>query len=113
MMLAVFLAIDILIHLLCSVLHSPLPSLYITASASPHDDNTKLVRHSKVCFVSAVDFNQLGFFLLANLFTGIVNFSLDTLNTGTGLSVMILVSYMGCLMAIFIVLFKLKVKIKL
>ena len=66
-----------------------------------------------MCFVSAVDFNQLGFFLLANIFTGVVNFLIDTLNSSVELSVVILVLYMASLMTIFLVLHKLKVKIKL
>ena len=66
-----------------------------------------------MCFVSAVDYNQLGFFLLANIFTGVVNFAVDTLNSGTVFSVIILVLYMACLMATFTTLHKLKLKIKL
>ena len=66
-----------------------------------------------MCFVSAVDFNQLGFFFLANIFTGLVNFSVDTLNTGATLSIVILVLYMACLMAVFLILHRLNVKIKL
>ena len=120
MMLAVFLTIDILLHLLCSVLCRPLPSPH-TPTPSPatppsqrHSGNTvKHVRCSNVCFVSAVDFNQLGFFFLANIFTGLVNFSVDTLNTVVTLSVVILVLYMACLMAVFLMLHRLNIKIKL
>lgn len=66
-----------------------------------------------MCFVSAVDFNQLGFFLLANIFTGVVNFLVDTLNASMELSIVILILYMACLMAIFLVLHNLNIKMKL
>ena len=113
-MLAVFLVIDVLLHLLCATLRRPLPPPHGTQVTSrPHTDNSKYVRHSNMCFVSAVDFNQLGFFLLANVFTGVVNFLIDTLNSSVELSVVILVLYMASLMTIFLVLHKLKVKIKL
>ena len=117
MMLAVFLAIDVLVHLLCSILHQPFPPPHgthtPTTSISTHADSKKSVRYSDLCFVSAVDYNQLGFFLLANIFTGVVNFAVDTLNSGTVFSVIILVLYMACLMATFTTLHKLKLKIKL
>ena len=113
-MLAVFLVIDMLLHLLCATLRRPLPPPHGThAMSRPHTDNRQYVRHSNMCFVSAVDFNQLGFFLLANIFTGVVNFLVDTLNSSVEFSVVILVLYMASLMTIFLVLHKFKVKIKL
>ena len=112
-MLAVFLVIDLLLRLVCSILHQPLPPPHSAHTISrPHTDN-KYVRHSKMCFVSAVDFNQLGFFLLANIFTGVVNFLVDTLNASMELSIVILILYMACLMAIFLVLHNLNIKMKL
>ena len=122
MMLAVFLTIDILLHIQCSVLRKPLPSPHAPTPSSPpqpqphnrsSDSATKHVRCSNVCFVSAVDFNQLGFFLLANIFTGLVNFLVDTLNTGATLSIVILILYMACLMVVFLILHRFNIKIKL
>ncbi len=121
-MLAVFLSIDMVLHLQCSILRKPLPSPHTpgpTPSPSQppdrHSDSaaTKHVRCSNVCFVSAVDFNQLGFFLLANIFTGLVNFLVDTLNTGATLSLIILILYMACLMVVFLILHKFNIKIKI
>ena len=117
-MLAVFLSIDILIHFLSSVLHRPLPPPHRphpppTSISTSSSDGLKQVRYLDLCFVSAVDFNQLGFFLLANVFTGVVNFLVDTLNCSTIVSVVILVLYMACLMVTVIALYKLKIKIKL
>lgn len=113
-MLTVFLVIDVLLHLLCATLRRPLPPPHGTHAISRlHSDSSKYVRHSNMCFVSAVDFNQLGFFLLANIFTGVVNFLIDTLNSSAELGVVILILYMASLMTIFLVLHKLKVKIKL
>ena len=119
MMLAVFLTIDVALHFLSSVLRKPLPSPHTPPTPSPpqphngSDSATKHVRCSNVCFVSAVDFNQLGFFLLANIFTGLVNFLVDTLNTGAMFSIIILIIYMACLMAVFLILHRLNIKIKL
>ena len=124
-MLAVFLVIDMALHLQCSVLRKPLPSPHPPGPSPPPQSpssqpdrqsdsaTTKNVRRSNVCFVSAVDFNQLGFFLLANIFTGLVNFLVDTLNTGATLSLIVLILYMACLMIVFLILHKFNIKIKL
>ena len=116
-MLALFLTIDLVVRLLCSALHRPLPSPHGTrppSNVSKSGGNyTEYVSYSRMCFVSVVDFNQLGFFFLANIFTGLVNFLVDTLNCSVSLSIVILVVYMGCLVATFTVLHRLSVKIKL
>lgn len=118
-MLAVFLVIDILVHILCHALHKPLPPPY-----SPHpppsisrtqyySNNSQHVRYSDLCFISVVDFNQLAFFLLANIFTGLVNFSVATLSAGRLFSVVVLLVYTACLMAIFTLMHRFSIKIKL
>ncbi len=63
--------------------------------------------------VAAVDYNQLGFFLLANLCTGLVNFSMDTLNANWVVGLTVLCAYMVVLTLVFCVLLKLNIKIKL
>ena len=66
-----------------------------------------------MCIVSAVDYNQLGFFLLANLLTGLVNSSLDTLHTRPPLALAVLLSYMCVLVGVFLALHRLQIRLKL
>ena len=68
---------------------------------------------ASVCLISAVDYNQLGFFLLANLFTGLVNFSMDTLSVSWTTGLVILLAYMAVLSFVFCTLYKFNIKIKL
>ncbi len=44
--------------------------------------------------MAAIDYNQFGVFLLANLGTGLVNFTVDTIHTGPVLSFIILTVYL-------------------
>jgi phosphatidylinositol glycan class W len=64
-----------------------------------------------MCLVSAIDYNQFVFFLLANLSTGIINFSIDTLSVGTILSLFILCLHCTCLSIISLILMKLNIKL--
>ncbi len=50
---------------------------------------------------------------MANVFTGVVNFSMDTLHASAGVAVTALLVYMAALLTIFIALHLLKIKIKL
>ncbi len=74
---------------------------------SRHPSNTS------VSIVEAVDYNQLGFFLLANLLTGLVNFSMDTLSADWSIALTVLHVYMAVLALVFCLLLKLNIKIKL
>ena len=80
-----FLISDIIILTTTQLIQSPAPPLY----ASDHTSDSTHSRTSQrrapsppLCLVSAVDYNQLAFFLLANVLTGVVNFLVDTLHAG-------------------------------
>ena len=68
---------------------------------------------SSLCIVSAIDYNQLAFFLLANVLTGLVNFSLDTLHTAAPLAVCLLTLYMCVLVAVVLLLHRSRIKLKI
>ena len=42
----------------------------------------------------AIDYNSLGFFLLANVLTGLVNLSMETVNSKGSSSMFILIAYL-------------------
>ena len=101
-MMAIFLAIDCLILPLSHILHTSHPSpLYNTQHTS------------NICIISAIDYNQLFFFVVANLFTGFVNFSVDTLHASVSVSLAVLVVYMMVLVGIFVLLHRFRIKVKL
>ncbi|XP_068187976.1 phosphatidylinositol-glycan biosynthesis class W protein [Antennarius striatus] len=54
----------------------------------------KPVEIEKYCFVQAVSRNQLLYFLLANVLTGLTNFTVDTINCSSLISVCVLLLYM-------------------
>lgn len=61
---------------------------------SDSDSDKKRSDMERLCLVQAVSRNQLLFFLLANLLTGLTNSLVDTLSSGSLFSVCILLSYM-------------------
>ena len=117
LMLAVFLAIDLLVVPLSHTLgHSLLSPLYTESSIKEGragtEDNVSHTQ-SNICIVSAVDYNQLLFFVVANVFTGAVNFTMNTLHTGALHSLSILLVYMAALVGIFVLLHTFRIKVKL
>ncbi|KAA8586399.1 hypothetical protein FQN60_000235 [Etheostoma spectabile] len=67
-------------------------NLYKKQSDSVSDQKTgEIERH---CLVQAVSRNQLLFFLLANVMTGLTNSVVDTMSCGSSFSVCVLLSYM-------------------
>lgn len=110
--LLLFLSTDLLLlRLWHTVPSSSLPSPLYTTSSSTGPTTT--TAPPPLCVVSAVDYNQLLFFLLANLLTGLVNFSLDTLHTGPLLALAVLVGYMWVLVSLSLTLHRHRIKIKL
>ena len=101
-MVGLFLLTDLIAYTLALSSHTP------HTPHTPHDPHT-----SCVCVVSAVDYNQLGFFLLANLLTGLVNFTMDTLSATPAIGLTVLAVYMSVLVGVFLTLFKLNIKLKL
>lgn len=61
----------------------------------------------------AINYNGLGFFLLANILTGLVNLSCNTLEIGSLLSVIIISTYMLVNCAVICILYHKKIKFKL
>ncbi len=122
LMLAVFLAIDTLVLTLSTLLRSPLPSpLYHTPQDQPQTDtgsrttlqNTSTPSQYHVCIVSAVDYNQLFFFVMANVLTGVVNLTVDTLRASAPFGLTVLTVYMLVLVGTFVLLHTYGVKVKL
>ncbi|XP_061182182.1 phosphatidylinositol-glycan biosynthesis class W protein-like [Saccostrea echinata] len=69
-------------------------------------------KEGDVCLLSAVNYNALLYFLLANVFTGLVNLCIDTIQSSPTKSMAILVIYMGILSFISIVFYKWKIQLK-
>lgn len=92
-------------------LTSSLPSpLYTTTHHTKLNTNPPT---PPLCVVSAIDYNQLVFFLLANLMTGLVNISINTLHTPPSIALCVLTIYMTLLVAIAIILHRYNIKLKL
>lgn len=60
----------------------------------PSDSEKKTGEIERHCLIQAVSRNQLLFFLLANVMTGLTNLVVDTLTCGSSLSVCVLLLYM-------------------
>ena len=112
--LLLFLSTDLLLlkihHTLPS---SSLPSPLFTSTTNPRRNEKPPSSAPSLCVVSAVDYNQLVFFLLANLLTGLVNFSMDTLHTRPPLALTVLVLYMCLLVSLSLLLHRFKIRLKL
>lgn len=73
---------------------------FVPSSWDLHNKDTDLVSDKKkaeidkLCLVQAVSRNQLLFFVLANLMTGLTNSIVDTLSCSSSFSVCVLLSYM-------------------
>lgn len=111
-MLAVFLIIDLLVVPLSHTLGLSLLSPLYTES-SEKDPREEKRSQSSVCVISAVDYNQLLFFVTANILTGLVNMVVDTLHMGALQSLTILLLYMLVLVGMFVLLHTQRVKVKL
>ena len=71
-----------------------------TTSLQTHFDMYNIVGSEKTrprqqsSLLAAVDYNQLVFFLMGNLFTGMINLSMNTLTASTAESATIILGYM-------------------
>ena len=61
--------------------------------------------------VDLISYNQFTFFLLANLSTGLVNFTVDTMAAGPSLSLAIVIGHMFILCLVMTVLHRYRVKL--
>ena len=113
LMLAVFLIIDLLVLPLSHTLGFSLLSPLYTKSSEKGPREEEKHSQSSVCVISAVDYNQLLFFVIANVLTGLVNMVVDTLHTGALQSLTILLLYMLVLVGMFVLLHTQRVKVKL
>ena len=98
-MLAVFLIIDLVLPLSHTLGFSLLSPLY--TESSEKDPREERLSQSSVCVISAVDYNQLLFFVTANVLMGLVNMFVDTLHTGALQSLTVLLLYMLVLVGIY------------
>jgi len=63
-------------------------------------------------FVKAVDHNPLFFFLLANLLTGLINITVETINTEDNTAVLIILIYQAVLAIVVTCLYRCNIKLK-
>ena len=60
-----------------------------------YDDATgKSQKRQQPSLLAAIDYNQLVFFLMGNLFTGMINLSMNTLTASEAVSLIIILCYM-------------------
>lgn len=88
-------------------------SLPPQASISPQYDYlySSTLSSSHICLMSAIDYNQFTFFILANLSTGLVNFTINTLAAGPLVSLCVVILHTLGLSIVIIGLKKLSIKI--
>lgn len=80
-------------------------------SICPYFDSLHAKSSPNLCLISAIDYNQFTFFLLANLSTGLVNFSVDTMNTSSLNALILLSLHLVCLCVLAIVMKTFRIKI--
>ena len=75
-----------------------------------NQSDSKMYRCPEI--VKAVDFNPLLFFLVANLMTGVVNMTVETIKTDDVQAVIIIIAYQSVLAVIVKLLYKFNIKMK-
>ena len=80
-------------------------------SICPYFDSLHPKSSPHLCLISAIDYNQFTFFLLANLSTGLVNFTVDTMNTSTLNAFLLLSLHLVSLCVLAIVMKRYRIKI--
>ncbi|XP_037051312.1 uncharacterized protein At4g17910-like [Bradysia coprophila] len=99
-MTALYMLLEIFYHYL--VFHKPATS----------DEDTPESRTCVPVILQAIEYNGLAFFLAANILTGLINMTFQTLLVGCGGAVFLLTVYMFVLAAITLFLFVNKIKLK-
>ena len=79
---------------------------------SPQEKNSKTAVGC-ACLISAVNYNLLAYFLIANLLTGAVNLSIETINASPTSSFIIMNIYLLVLHAMITLLYRRKILLKL
>lgn len=65
-----------------------------------------------LCLITAINFNQLGYFLIANILTGLVNLSSETITASPFKAFVILNTYLLVLNCIIVGLYRYKIILK-
>ncbi|XP_043287989.1 uncharacterized protein At4g17910-like [Venturia canescens] len=76
-------------------------------------DNEESIKIRTLEIFEAVNYNGLTFFLLANLFTGVVNMSIKTLYVDTNEALLIIFVYIASCILLIIILYRFKIQLKL
>ena len=98
-LMALFLTVDILIVYLSQKSKLKVLNIWCVSKINENKDNTKLFL-TNFSLKSAINRNQLFLFLLSNVLTGFVNFSVDTINTSDATSVLILITYCAVVLSV-------------
>ena len=81
-------------------------------------DGTPQTREEKIsntacfCLISAVNYNLLAYFLIANLFTGVVNLSLETIKASPTTAFVVMNGYLLVLHAVITALYRRRILLK-
>ena len=79
-----------------------------TTNLQTHFDMYDTVKSGKTqltrSLLVSIDYNQLVFFLMGNLFTGMINLSMNTLTSSTVVSLTVILFYMSTLCGLSLVL---------
>ena len=84
-----------------------------TCEKKLHLCNTKAPVSPCMCLISAVNYNLLAYFLIANVLTGAVNLSIETISAPPLLAFGVLNVYLLVLHAVVMVLYRCKILLKL
>lgn len=86
--------------------------LFLTAVFMKRKGGVERAEDMKLIILEGINFNGLTFFLLANVFTGLVNLSIHTLNVNVVNSLLILICYMFVVCGIMSAVYLYKIKLK-
>ena len=98
-LMVLFLTVDILIVYLSQKTKLKVLNTWCVSKTNKSKDNSKLFLIN-FSLKSAINRNQLFLFLLSNVLTGLVNFSVDTINTSDATSVLILFFYCAVVLSV-------------
>lgn len=102
MCMAVSFLIDILVFHLISLTPQPISPLYDFLYTNPS---------SHLCLISAIDYNQFTFFLLANISTGLVNFTVNTLEANSLFALLLIILHTVGVSLVIVLMKRLKIKV--
>ena len=80
--------------------------------SKPANSNIELTSESMPVIFDAIAYNGLFYFLISNLLTGTVNFSVQTMNVASSVAVVVISAYVFLLHVIAFVFFRRKWRLK-